>query len=69
MGEERVSCIVIVDMREGNGQIVAITDGQSLARFASRAEAESFMSGHILGRFRHFVIDLDMMDEYDKEEA
>lgn len=27
------------------------------------------MSGHILGRFWHFVIDLDMMEEYDKEEA
>jgi hypothetical protein len=51
--------IVIVDMREVNGQIVAIQEGQWLAQFASEDDAEEVMAEHILGRFPRVLLDLD----------
>lgn len=54
--------IIIVDMRENCGQILAIRDNEDdpqwLAQFDTEKEAEELMSKHLLRAFPYEIIDM-----------
>ena len=51
--------VIIVDMRENNGQITGIMDGDwGLKQFPTEGEAEEFMGRHILGEFPWLVVEI-----------
>lgn len=57
-----MTCIVIVDMRQNNGQVCGIEEGEGgqwLAQFPDFVAAEAAMTGHLLGAFPRWVFDLD----------
>jgi hypothetical protein len=53
-----MSYIIIVDMRESNGQIVAISRGNTIAQWETEEEAEEIMSEHPLNVFPYKIIDM-----------
>ncbi len=54
-----MSCIIIIDMRESCGEILAITDKEwGLAQFDTEEEAEELMENHSLNVFPYEVIDM-----------
>ena len=51
--------IIIVDMRENNGSIVAIrNEHDDLAQYDTEEEAEELMKNHILRVFPYEVLDM-----------
>ena len=54
-----MSYIIIIDMRENNGEILAIRKEEfGLEQFDTEEEAEELMKGHSLGVFPYEIIDI-----------
>ncbi len=60
-----MSYIILVDMRENNGEIFGISkdDGWGLAQYDTEEEAEELMKEHPLNVFPYEVLDMGLKDK------